>query len=414
MNKFKTTALLLLVALTNSVAQAGEWDITGFVGIESRVFWQDARFEDQSDDLNVSAAFQPEAYWESEDSKKRFSFVGFARADSHDSQRTHVDIREANWSFEARDWDFNLGISKVFWGVTESRHLVDVINQTDLIEDIDQEDKLGQPMVNFNLQRQEDKLGQPMVNFNLQRDFGRFEFYVLPWFRERTFAGSDGRLRPPLPIDTDNPIYESDDEQSHVDFAVRYSHYFGDVDIGIYLFDGTSREPRFLIAPEGDRLLPYYEQMTQAGVELQYTHDAWLWKLEAITRNTTDDDFQAVVAGFEYSFYGIRDSSADLGILLEYMYDGRSTDAPPVSSDNDLFAGARFALNDAQDTSVLAGLAVDLDTNEFFFNVEAERRFGDSLLAELRIRAFGNAKVGDASYSVENDDYIQLRLSWYY
>ena len=398
MNKLRTITLLLLTTLANSAAQADEWDITGFFGVDGRAFWQDAKFDDQNDDLNLSIVFQPEVYWQSEDRKQHVSLVGFARADSHDSQRTHADIREAHWSFEARDWDLNLGINKVFWGVTESRHLVDVINQTDLIEDIDQEDKLG----------------QPMVNLNLQRDFGRFEFYVLPWFRERTFAGPDGRLRPSLPVDTDNPIYESTDEQSHLDFAVRYSHYFGDVDVGVYLFDGTSREPRFLISPVGNSLLPYYEQMTQAGVELQYTHDAWLWKLEAITRNTTDDDFQAVVAGFEYSFYGIRDSSADLGILLEYMYDGRSADAPPVSSDNDLFAGARFALNDAQDTSVLAGFAADLDTNEFFFNVEAERRFGDSLLAELRIRAFGNAKVGDASYSVENDDYIQLRLSWYY
>ena len=398
MNKLKTTALLLLTTLTNSAVQAGEWDITGFLGIDGRAFWEDARYDDQNDDLNVSIAFQPEVYWQSDDRKRRSSFVGFARADSNDSQRTHADIREAHWSFEARDWDLNLGINKVFWGVTESRHLVDVINQTDLIEDIDQEDKLG----------------QPMVNFNLQRDFGRFEFFVLPWFRERTFAGPDGRLRPPLPVDTDNPIYESDDEQSHVDFAIRYSHYFGDLDVGVYLFDGTSREPRFLITPDGDRLLPYYEQMTQAGVELQYTRDAWLWKLEAITRNTTNDDFQAVVGGFEYTFYGIRSSAADLGILLEYSYDGRSVDAPPVSFDNDLFAGARFALNDAQNASVLAGFAVDVDTNELFFNVEAERRFGDSVLAELRLRSFANSSLGDAGFSFENDDYVQLRLSWYY
>lgn len=398
MNKLKTTALLLLATLTNSAVHAGEWDITGFLGIDGRAFWEDARYDDQNDDLNVSIAFQPEVYWQSDDRKRRISFVGFARADSNDSQRTHADIREAHWSFEARDWDLNLGINKVFWGVTESRHLVDVINQTDLIEDIDQEDKLG----------------QPMVNFNLQRDFGRFEFFVLPWFRERTFAGPDGRLRPPLPVDTDNPIYESDDEQNHVDIAIRYSHYFGDLDVGVYLFDGTSREPRFVTNPDGDRLLPYYEQMTQAGVDLQYTRDAWLWKLEAITRNTTDDAFQAVVGGFEYTFYGIRSSAADLGILLEYSYDGRSADAPPVSFDNDLFAGARFALNDAQDTSVLAGFAVDLDTNELFFNVEAERRFGDSLLAELRLRSFANSSLGDAGFSFENDDYIQLRLSWYY
>ena len=40
-----------------------------------------------------------------------------------------------------------VGAAKVFWGTAESRHLVDIINQTDAVEDIDEEDKLGQPMV---------------------------------------------------------------------------------------------------------------------------------------------------------------------------------------------------------------------------------------------------------------------------
>lgn len=398
MTTIRNISLLLLTVLTTNVAQAGEWDITGFFGLDGRVFWEDAQFSDQNDDANISVSFQPEAYWQSESGNQRLGFVGFVRADADDDERTHADIREAHWSMESRNWDLTIGINKVFWGVTESRHLVDVINQTDLVEDIDQEDKLG----------------QPMVNFNLQRDFGRFELFVLPWFRERTFAGIDGRLRPQLPIDTDNPVYESAHEQNHIDIAMRYSHYFGDVDIGVYLFDGTSREPRFVLAPEGNRLLPYYEQMTQAGLELQYTNEAWLWKLEAISRNTTDDNFAAVVAGFEYSYYAIRGSNADLGILIEYSYDGRGPDAPPIAFDNELFAGARFALNDSQDTSILAGIALDVKTDEVFLNIEAERRFGDNLSAEFRLRSFLNSQIGDAGYSIAQDDYAQLRLSWYY
>ncbi len=390
--------MLCIAAAMSNVAQAGEWDITGFLGVDTRVFWEDARFDDQVDSLELSAAFQPEAYWRSADGKQRVSLVGFARIDSNDSERSHADIRQAYWSYDAREWDISVGINKVFWGVAESLHLVDVINQTDLVEDIDQEDKLG----------------QPMLNFNLQRDFGRLEFFVLPWFRERTFAGSDGRLRAPLPIDADDPIYESADGQKHIDFAFRYSHYIGDLDIGVSIFDGTSREARVVLATQGDRLLPYYEQMTQVGVDLQYTREAWLWKFEAINRITTDDSFQALVGGFEYSFYGLGGGSADLGLLLEYSYDGRGVNAPLTVFDDDVFVGARYALNDAQDSSILAGFALDLNTGEFFFNVEAERRIGDSLSAELRIRAFANAVVGDASYSFENDDYIQFRLNWYY
>ena len=82
--------------------------------------------------------------------------------------------------------------------------------------------------------------------------------------------------------------------------------------------------------------------------------------------------------------------------------------------DNDLFIGGRVAANDASDTSVLAGIVTDLDTGELFVNIEAERRIGDNLSLELRARAFMNAGPNDSLYALENDDYLQLRLHWYY
>ena len=391
-------ALLLAATLAAGTSNAEDWDVTGFVGIDTRAFWHDGQYEGQENGLNPSLLLQPEFYWRGDDSKQRISIVGFARMDSVDDERSHIDLREAYWGIDGNSWDLVAGVSKVFWGVTESRHLVDVINQTDLVESIDEESKLG----------------QPMVNLNLQRDFGRIGLFVMPYFRERTFPGVDGRFRPPLVVDTDNPIYESSDEENHIDLALRYSHYIGDVDIGAHVFEGTSREARFVVAPDGERLLPVYDQMTQFGVDTQYTNEAWLWKLEAIARDTRVDSFFAAVGGFEYTFYGVNDSSADVGVLLEYLYDGRNDISPLTASDNDLFVGTRLALNDSDDTSVLAGVAVDLDTQELFLNIEAERRFGDNLSVELQLRSFLNADPGDALFAIEHDDYLQLRLSWYY
>jgi hypothetical protein len=392
------TALLLVATFSASGSSAEDWDITGFAGIDAQAFWLDGQFEGQQNGVNPSLLLQPEFYWRSDNGNQRISIVGFARMDSVDDERTHADLREAYWGLDGNDWDLTAGISKIFWGVTESRHLVDVINQTDLVEGIDEESKLG----------------QPLVNFNLQRDYGRFGLFVMPYFRERTFPGVDGRFRAPLVVDTDNPIYESSKEENHVDLALRYSHYIGDVDIGVHVFDGTSREARFVVAPEGDRLLPVYDQMAQVGVDVQYTAEAWLWKLEAIARDTRVDSFMAAVGGFEYTFYGINDSAADVGVLLEYLYDDRNKLSPPTASDNDLFVGTRFALNDPDDTSVLAGIAVDLDTQELFLNVEAERRFGDNLSVELLLRSFMNASPSGGMNAVKQDDYVQFRLSWYY
>jgi hypothetical protein len=45
-------------------------------------------------------------------------------------------VRELNWIHQAETWSLLAGVGKVFGSVTESRHLVDIINQTDLVEDI--------------------------------------------------------------------------------------------------------------------------------------------------------------------------------------------------------------------------------------------------------------------------------------
>ena len=78
-------------------------------------------------------------------------FSPFLRLDQVDENRTHWDIRELYWLYFSRVWEIRVGVRTVFWGVTELQHLVDVINQTDLVENIDGEQKLGQPMVNLAL-----------------------------------------------------------------------------------------------------------------------------------------------------------------------------------------------------------------------------------------------------------------------
>jgi hypothetical protein len=332
------------------------------------------------------------------DGDQRASIIPFLRWDATDSERSLIDLREAYWALEADAFELLIGANTIFWGVTESVHLVDIINQTDAVADIDGEDKLG----------------QPMVNLAMQRDWGFISVYLLPYFRERTFSGAEGRFRTPLPVNTDQAQYESSAGENHVDLALRYSHYIGDIDIGLSVFNGTSREPRLLPNDDGTALLPYYDQIDQFGVDLQYTHDAWLWKLEAIVRDGFADTFAAAVGGFEYTLYQVGESAADVGLLFEYQYDGRGEFEPIAIADNDLFAGTRLALNDTQDTAVLAGIGYDLDTHETFINIEAERRLGEDYVLELRARALSGAREDNATYALARDDYVQLQLSRYF
>ena len=379
-----------------NVASANELSTSYELGLEARVFTESPRFDDQVDTAQLSLSFEPELRWRSEDRTQRVSFVGFSRLDSADGERSRVDIRELLYEHNWDRFTLTAGINKVFWGVTESVHLVDVINQSDLIEDIDQEDKLG----------------QPMILASWQQDWGKVDAFVLPYFRTRTFASEKGRFFFGLPI-SDDAAYESDREEHHVDFALRYSHYLGDMDIGLHFFDGTNREPQIRPNLSGT-LTPFYEQMQQTGIDLQYTVDAWLFKFEGLYRTSDFDDFGAAVGGFEYTIFQLNDSAMDLGLLAEYQFDDRNQDLTFTLADNDLFLGARLGFNDTQDTAVLAGVVNDLDTHSRFFNLEAERRFGNQIVGELRARVFDNIDRQDPLRAFSQDDYVEVSLSYFF
>ena len=393
---FNLLAVIVATALsTNTNLHSAEnWTVAGSVGIESRWFVNSPQFPGQLSGFQNAFLLTPELRYRSPDRRNLVRIVPNIRIDSRDRERNLFDMTELAWTWVGDEWETVLGFNKIFWGVTESRHLVDIINQTDGVEDIDREEKLG----------------QPMFEITTQRDWGRISAFLLTGFRERTFAGEDGRLRPPLPVDTDNPQYESGAEEKHVDYAIRYEHYLGDWDVGAYLFHGTGREPRLRINATGSALIPIYDQITQIGTDLQYTYEAWLLKFEGIVRSGQGDTFAASVAGFEYTFYQIGESATDLGLLLEYLYDGRDNEAPPVLLQNDVFVGARLALNDTQNTSLLIGAIVDVEDQSTSLSIEAERRIGDSLTIELESRWFVNAATDNLIQFVEDDDYILLRL----
>lgn len=393
------SALILPLMIASAQADDSAWTFSGHVAQQTRVFLQDGLWGGQDpSDAQLSLSGELEIRWKDKNDSQRASFIPFVRVDDTDEERTHADLRETYWAREGGKVDVLIGVNKVFWGVTESTHLVDIINQTDLVEDIDQEDKLG----------------QPMINLARQQDWGLLNLYVLPYFRERTFPGPDGRFRPPLPVDSDNAVYESAARQSHTDVVFRYSHYFDAVDVGLYYFKGTSREPRLVVATDGTRLIPHYDQINQMGLDLQYTKDEWLWKLEAIVRSGFQDSFAAAVGGFEYTFNGVAESAIDVGILGEYQYDNRAMSEPQTLADNDLFVGTRLAFNDAQDTAVLAGVVIDTQTSERFFNIEAERRFGSNVVLELRVRLITDSSPGEPSYAFSKDDYVQLQVSGFF
>ncbi len=397
-------SLFLLTALSAwqaDWASAIEIDSSGYISIEPRVFLQNALLPSQPDaGLSPSAVIAPEIRYAWNDGEDRITVSPFWRWDADDQERSHSDLREAVWLHIDGSWTWQVGLGRVFWGVTESRHLVDIVNQTDQVEDLDEEDKLGQPMISVE---------------RWTSHAGTFGLYILTGFRERTFPTKGARLQGLLPVDTGRSEYDSSREDKRLDWALRWTRATGSWDIGLSAFHGTSREPRLRVRADSTGapvLIPRYDVINQTGLDLQYTKNAWLWKLEAIGRTGHGKAFLATVAGFEYTLFNLGDSGVDLGILAEHLYDGRGSSAPMTLYDNDWFVGARMALNDTQDTALLAGAI--LDNKGTFSIVEAQRRLGDLWKLEFEARLFGKVNSKDPLLGgFERDSFFTLRIARY-
>jgi len=371
---------------------ASEW--THELDFEYRYFLNDSQFAEQADS-NRSVVYRPVWSHVSESGNSIYDFRGYARYDKDDEERSHVDINELAWTYSTGNWEIKSGISKVYWGVAEAVHLVDIVNQTDLVDSDDGETKLG----------------QPMLATSYYSEIGTLQAYLLPYFRERTYPGVNGRLRTPIPVDTDAAVYQSKDEENHIDYALRWSHTFGVFDAGISFFDGTGREPVLTANSDGSALIPNYIQIQQVGIDIQATLETWLLKFEAIDRQADAEyaaqDFQSLITGFEYTFFDVAESGADIGLIGEYLYDSRD-DLGDLSSFG--FVGLRLALNDEQSTDFLVGCAV----NGAICAIEGSRRIGENYKLSLRGSAFSGIDDDSVLASQREDDYIQLNLQYYF
>jgi hypothetical protein len=389
----KPLICLLLLLFISPAIQA--WEISNELSQESRVYLQDGSFGN-TDSVALTTTFQPDISHSWDDDRMVISILPYFRSSSPDQERSQVDIREASFVGSWEYVELRAGISQVYWGVTESQHLVDVINQTDFVENSDGESKLG----------------QLMIAPTLVTDYGNLSYFFLPHFRERTFPGSAGRFRTELVVDTNNPIYTNDEKEAHVDHAFRYTNYIEGVEYGLSYFTGTDREPLFV--QENESLRPKYVQMQQFGLDAQYVTGAWAFKFEGINKNREDlSSYYALTTGVEYTFGNVY-KGMDIGVLAEYLYDDRGTGSQAFFP-NHVFSGARLAFNNEQDTNILAGFLYDGTKTRFnSFRMEASSRINNQWKWAVEINSIFNTLSDQPFYSFRNDDYVQLTLSTYF
>ena len=384
-------------------------------GLQNRLFAR--RGSNNPDQAQQSASAQLSTSTELAQGRYLLALDLFGRWDSDDAQRSHTDVREFSVTHIADRWQVQAGVGQVFWGVVEFNHLIDVVNQTDLVENPDGEDKLG----------------QPMVTFTALPDWGSVELFILPGFRKRTLPGIDGRLTLALPIDRGASEFESGAEENRVDGLLRISTAFAGVLFDVYHFNGTRRTPRFEVrsrTPEtGDNLflVPNYDTVKQTALAAQANSGDTAFKLEALQQDGGPESYWAAAFGVEHTFVGVLGSAADLGAVVEYHYDSRDGDAFDSFFESDLALGARLAVNDINDSQALLGVVWDTRSGEWVVQLEGSRRLNDhwSLALETRWFMGGQALGRDASIAdlldtknklgaVQRDDYLQLEFTRFF
>ena len=408
----------VLVSVDDASAESELFvEFTGRIGVEAESFRPRWTLP-TSNKKSASVILEPQLYIEN-DAGSSFNFSALYRHDGSNPKRRVADIREAYFltfgEFDESEWELRAGIDKVFWGVTESTNIVNIINQLDLQED---------PF-------EKERLGQPLVQYTWVADAGIAEFFVLPYHRKRTVLDLDGSPVSPLPVDNSDPLYETKEKEQHIDFAARYSRNIGIVDFAITGFSGTNRKPS--LRPNNPNTLlatsvqQYYERITQVGLEMQAILESSILKLEGIRRKGAlnsmfvEEDYSAFTIGGERTFNGVFDSDSDVSVYAEWLYDSRGERSTEELQD-DLFLAMRWGLNDTQNTEfVLAYVKDRQDDANATISAEFNRRLTDAL--SLEVKYFDVSKVRpfiDVSKlpqlvplrTVRNDQVFKVRVNY--
>lgn len=434
-------------------ALATAFQFEGVAELEGRYFYNQSETPGTG-----SVALAPRFLWDAESGRHRVEGQLFQRLDATDRSRTHGDVRELYYQFTEARWEMSLGARQIYWGVTESRQLVDILNQADFVEDL----------------AAEEMLGQPMLTLGLRPDFGAVDLFLLPYQRARTWPGVKGHPRIPFPVDAANARYEHRRGQRHLDRAGRLRLRFGALDVNLNVFDGTARDPDLLpclrqgsdfegtedgpncdipsgfsepnqplppllfnlfqslgllpsdealqeqfIAEQTPRVLanlvlvPQYDRLRQVGVDAQFITGGWALKLEALVREQGGERSHAAVGGFEYTLPRFFETGWDVGLLAEYLYDERTT-VINNRFDNDVFLATRIGFNDIAGSQLLAGFFFDRRGDDHLLQLEASRRLGADWRATLTWRHFDRVPGDALTGFLDDEDMLRLTLERYF
>lgn len=365
--------------------------VSGYVGTQTLHFTQDGLGADTINRLNAEI----QARGALTDTLS-FELRLFGSTPLNGQGGDYFDPRVAKLTWQAGNWQADLGYDTVYWGVAESQNVVNIINQREQILDLQGDLALGQPM--FAL-----------------RYFGpswSIEGYVMPQFRELEYGIDGRRWGFGFPVDQSAATFESPDGDDHVDYALRFAGSVGNLEYGLSAFDGTLRRPVLVLDTTAGTLSPHYVQGKQYGIDLQYTAGATLFKFEGIHVNPDSSAaYEAAVYGIENVLGDVFGNGWETTVFAEHNWDSRGVSGPAIFQ-NDLFLGARINFANLLDSQLTVGAMYDLDNGGLLGSVEFDTRLTDQVSLNAEYTFVSADNPDDTLFSASGFDQLKVQLEW--
>jgi len=361
----------------------------------------------------------------------------FARADAYDQGRSTFVVEELWGEAAGSRVRLRVGSDIVNWSATEAFHPADVLNARNLDSDLE----------NF------EKVGEPMVALQVRLFAGTsLHVYGMPVRTQPIFPSPNSRLnfgQAGVDLRGRHAIVDRDGDLSDSTFgpqaAVMLRQVIGPADLTVHALEHVDRsQPQAAIDYTGlaPDLRLVFQTMLQVGGTAQVVLGPVIVKVEGAWRRFVRPsdaviqqfsfvepgdpnagplipwlgrDHGAVALGLEYGM--VHDGGAESTFIAEgQAYLGvadRAVRRTLNPFQRDVLAGYRFALGDAGGTEAFAGAIFDLEEpGEFMVNVSFQRRIGETWTVKAGLRIFRSpAGVTDGIAAFDDADHVRLTLT---
>ncbi len=331
---------------------------------------------------------------------------------SEHTKRSFARVDELYVKYDFEDDSLQAGKTIKYWGALELMNIVDVFNPKDLRSDMLNPDKLGVWNLSYSHFTDEGefcvimKLDEP----DQKMAESSYVYNFLPQFIEydASLQTSNGVNYP--------SIYLSYSASSDGEYALDYA----------FILERGYDSQRYLNSSVVNPLL-LNQNAYLVNKFMSYNTlvvDATLIKLEVLYADVVADetvgDYSHVAFGFEHTMENIY-KSAGFGIIFEYYrYDSYESDKYDdldlyETMQNDMFIGARYSFNNADDSSIVGGVVHDLDYNEQTYYTQYESRVFESLKVRLDYYYIEPSKTTHTAYAVlGRHQRVGLNIAYYF